>query len=95
MTVVNRQIGAAVLDVAYGIQALPENDPFVNLAEKTMDIVSKEGLPGRWLVDTVPMLKHIPAWMPGATFHSVAEEAKEHLRATADVPFDLVKQAMV
>lgn len=60
-----------------------------------MDIAARESVPGRWLVDTVPMLKHVPAWIPGTAFHSVAKEAKAHLRDTADVPFELTKQAMV
>lgn len=88
-------IGAAILDVAYGIKALPEDDPLIDLAEISLSKVVSAAIPGRFLVDTVPMLKHVPAWFPGASFQKFAQETKLLLKEVADVPFDAVKQAMV
>jgi hypothetical protein len=43
------------------------NDPFVQLAEKVLDAVAMTGS-GGYLVDSLPFMKHIPAWVPGAKF---------------------------
>ncbi|KZP21392.1 cytochrome P450 [Athelia psychrophila] len=88
------QIGATILDIAYGINALPEDDPFIKLAEQTFVVTGSALIPGRFLVETVPMLKYVPAWVPGASFQLVAQKAKTALRDTVEVPFDQVKRAM-
>lgn len=89
------QIGATIFDVAYGIKALPEEDPFINLAETTVSFTASATIPGRFLVETISMLKHVPAWMPGASFQVLAQEGRVVLRDTAELPFDQVKRAMV
>ncbi|KZP23279.1 cytochrome P450, partial [Athelia psychrophila] len=88
------QIGATILDIAYGIKALPKDDPLIKLAENQVAITAPMAVPGRFLVETVPILKYIPAWVPGASFQRVVQEAKAIVRGTTEVPFDQVKQAM-
>lgn len=51
-------------------------------------------LPGKWLVDTIPLLRYLPYWAPGAGFKGTASHMKEWNEAMAEVPFDLVKQRM-
>ena len=51
--------------------------------------------PGKYLVDTLPWLKYVPAWVPGASFQAVAQEAKKVITASLSIPFEEVKAAMV
>lgn len=46
-----------VLKVAYGYTVQEGKDPFVELAEKTMSMVSRLATPGAFLVDLIPACK--------------------------------------
>lgn len=50
--------------------------------------------PGRFLVDAIPMLKHVPAWVPGAGFKRQATKWKKELQEWVDTPFQAVKRKM-
>lgn len=84
-----------MLEIAYGIKILPENDPFVAKAETIVAIGNGASVSGKFLVDMVPMLKHVPEWMPGASFQTFARESKIFGEGFAEVPFAQVKQALV
>ncbi|KAI0793833.1 cytochrome P450 [Fomes fomentarius] len=64
-------IGANIMDVIYGIKVLPEHDPFIELAEAGQECLRECAVAGLYLVDIAPILKHIPAWLPGAAFQRV------------------------
>jgi len=48
-----------------------------------------------FLVDYIPLLKHVPAWVPGASFQNVAKGCKDLCRAMIDKPFEATVQHMV
>ncbi|KAI0754718.1 CyP450 monooxygenase [Daedaleopsis nitida] len=58
---------ATVIKIVYGFDVEAENDPYIKRMEDAM-----EGLqaftPGRYLVEYLPILQHIPGWVPGAKF---------------------------
>ncbi|KAF7978447.1 hypothetical protein HWV62_638 [Athelia sp. TMB] len=87
-------VGATILDVAYGIEVLPVNDPYVHTAEAAFASVSEAMIPGAFLVDVLPILKYVPSWMPGAGFKRKAEGWKKLADAVFDAPFAAMKQAM-
>jgi hypothetical protein len=83
-----------ILSVAYGIQIQPENDPYVDLAERVLKILERAATPGSYLVDTIPALKYVPEWFPGAGFQRQAKEWRKSVTAMPEVTFDFVKKAM-
>lgn len=98
------------MSVTYGIQVLSSNDPYVNLAEQVVHVASSAGAPGRFLVvglltrlipqlkslqDTIPALKYVPSWMPGADFKRQAKEWRELSRNFVETPFMETKRNMV
>ncbi|KZP26478.1 cytochrome P450 [Athelia psychrophila] len=91
---VQHQIGSGILDIAYGIKTLPENDPLIDMVEDTISTTLQAMVPGRFLVDTLPWLKYVPAWVPGAGFQTVAREQKPRIRAMSSIPFEQVKREM-
>ena len=48
------QIGSTLLEIAYGIDILPENDPFLHKAEEAMATLTSAAVPGKYLVDILP-----------------------------------------
>ncbi|KAJ7153311.1 cytochrome P450 [Mycena filopes] len=79
---------------AYGIDVLPANDPYVSLAEENIETLSQAGVPGRYLVDSLPILKHVPSWFPGAGFKRDAVGWREHAQRLANIPLAETKRQM-
>ncbi|KAF5308977.1 hypothetical protein D9758_018491 [Tetrapyrgos nigripes] len=86
--------GNTILSIAYGIEVQPENDPFINIAEKALHAAALTVNSGSYLVDQLPALKHIPDWFPGAGFKRQAREWNKDMSAMAVVPLEFVKGAM-
>ncbi|KAJ7833295.1 cytochrome P450 [Mycena leptocephala] len=86
--------GEIIMAVAYGIDVLPSNDPYVTLAHKAVQTFSIGAVPGVYLVDTFPILKHIPRWFPGAGFKRQAEEWSKLSRGMLELPFAETKRQM-
>ncbi|KAJ6452467.1 cytochrome P450 [Mycena sanguinolenta] len=83
-----------IMAIAYGIEVLPSNDPYVKLAHEAVYTLSAAGVPGKYLVDSLPILKYVPAWFPGAQFKRDAQEWKKLAGSMADVPFEETKKQM-
>ncbi|KAK7986992.1 cytochrome P450 [Apiospora saccharicola] len=92
---IRTEAGAIILKVAYGyeIEAHKE-DPLVTLADHAMDQFSKAMIPGAWLVDMVPMLRHFPEWLPGMSFKQTAREWKATLIDLVERPSGLVRKQL-
>ncbi|KAJ7146858.1 cytochrome P450 [Mycena epipterygia] len=89
---IRRMAGEIIISVAYGIDVLPVNDPYVDLAEQVSQSGIQAAVPGRFLVDSIPVLKHVPDWFPGAGFKRKAKKWRKLARALQDVPFAEVKR---
>ncbi|KAI0743064.1 cytochrome P450 [Daedaleopsis nitida] len=86
--------GSLILGVAYGIDVQPKDDPYIATAETALHAMSMAGNAGAYLVDYIPILKHVPAWFPGATFKRQAAEWKKATDAMVERPFKAVTTAM-
>ncbi|KAJ7431570.1 cytochrome P450 [Mycena galericulata] len=86
--------GEIIMAAAYGIDVLPSNDPYVTLAHKAVRTAAIAAVPGVYLVETFPILKHIPRWFPGAGFKRVAEEWSKLSRGMLELPFAETKRQM-
>ncbi|KZT28782.1 cytochrome P450 [Neolentinus lepideus HHB14362 ss-1] len=71
---IRRSIGAIILKVTYSYEPKEYDDPLVELIDRAMKQVSILTTPNTFLVDVLPILKHIPAWFPGARFKRIASE---------------------
>ncbi|KAJ7489127.1 cytochrome P450 [Mycena latifolia] len=86
--------GALIISAAYGIDVLPSDDPYVTVAHKALHSFTVANVPGRYLVNTFPILKHIPKWFPGAGFKRQAEEWRKLARRMMEMPFAETKRQM-
>ncbi|KAJ7142235.1 cytochrome P450 [Mycena epipterygia] len=89
---IKQMAGEVIISVAYGINVLPVKDPYISLAEEAVHSGGQAVTPGRFLVDAIPVLKHVPDWFPGAGFKRLAKEWRQVACALTDVPFAEVKR---
>ncbi|KAI0033059.1 cytochrome P450 [Vararia minispora EC-137] len=86
--------GQVILRIAYGIDVLPQNDPFVELAEKALQSVTLATSLGGSIFDLVPILKSMPWWVPGAGFKKEAEKWRPIVQDMVDKPFAATQTAV-
>ncbi|KAF8661199.1 hypothetical protein AX16_001479 [Volvariella volvacea WC 439] len=81
-----------ILLISYGIQVKSEADPFVKLPLEPLAGIAEAIVPGRFLVDALPWLKHVPSWMPFAGFQRKASQWKKATTDMVEIPFHAAKQ---
>ncbi|KIY53287.1 putative cytochrome P450 oxidoreductase [Fistulina hepatica ATCC 64428] len=92
---IRTMVGASALYIAYGYSvSRSSNDPLVDLAETGILLASFSALPGRWLVDMVPLLRFVPERFPGAGFKEVARQHREFAYRMLELPHAFVKHQM-
>ncbi|KAI0033835.1 cytochrome P450 [Vararia minispora EC-137] len=84
--------GAIIMMVTYGHQVTSEDDEYVALAEAVRE--AEEEQPGATLVDILPILKHVPAWFPGAHYKRKALLARKLSERMRYAPFEMVKRRL-
>lgn len=61
-----REAGAVILKIAYGYAVEPHGrDPLVDLVNDSMEKFSIAGMPGMWLVDTIPFCRRNSNFITG------------------------------
>ncbi|KAJ6588208.1 cytochrome P450 [Mycena capillaripes] len=78
--------GAIIMMIGLGYP-ITENDEFVRIAEAAQLAMVSAARPGAYLVDLIPILKHVPEWFPGASFQKVAREGRELSQELQNKPF--------
>jgi hypothetical protein len=86
--------GESIMAVTYGLEVKPENDPYIEISE-AVNSISAAVVPGAFLVDSVPALKYVPEWMPGAGFQKKAREWKTVILKMLEIPFAASKSIIV
>jgi len=87
--------GETIMSVAYGIAVQPEDDIYIKTAEKGIHSLVVAGVPGTFLVDTIPLLKYVPSWMPGAGFQRKAREWRKLARNMVELPYQAATKCIV
>ena len=81
--------------MAYGYEVHDGHDSYVDLVELAMDQFSILAQPGAFLVDIIPILRHVPAWYPGAGFRKTAQLWRKNLDDMVDIPYEFAKRRLV
>lgn len=95
LAILNRTFGGLALSIAYGLPIREHDDPYLALAEEAVQTVSAAIVPGAFLVDFMPFLKYIPAWVPGAGFQTTAKNYFEIQKRFRNEPFDAAVKNIV
>ncbi|KAF9050853.1 cytochrome P450 [Hymenopellis radicata] len=86
--------GSIIMKLAYDITVQEGEDPFVTLIEHANDNFNIATTPGKFLVDVFPLLRFVPAWMPGAGFQTLAKQWKKAFDDMVEVPFAFTRKMM-
>ncbi|KAK7060953.1 hypothetical protein VNI00_000688 [Paramarasmius palmivorus] len=83
-----------IMKLTYGYTISDHNDHFVENAEKAIKIGSLAAAPGKWLVDSIPILRFLPDWFPGAGFKRQAKVWSEFMHNQTLKPHQWAKSQM-
>ncbi|KAF9784339.1 cytochrome P450 [Thelephora terrestris] len=86
--------GAIVMSLAYGIEVKSHKDPFLTSASRALEVMEEVAVPGAFLVDTFPILRHVPSWFPGAKFQHTAQAARKDFELAVNGPLEYVKECL-
>lgn len=87
--------GTTIIGIAYGLETSSNDDPYIKAAKESLEPLFIASIPGTFLVDQLPLLKYVPAWMPGAGFIRKAREWHALGQRTLHKPYDDAKRAIV
>ena len=78
-----------IMRIAYGIEVdEPGNDKYISIAEKGLTVFAAALVPGKYLVETFPTLRRLPAWFPGAQFKRDGKRWKPDVLAVLETPWN-------
>ncbi|KAG9074563.1 hypothetical protein FRC06_010605 [Ceratobasidium sp. 370] len=80
--------GSVAIRIAYGHTVNDSDDEFIRSAEDFMAAVGEATIPGRWMVETIPLLRFVPSWVPGAGFKRRTEAWARKTVKHRQAPFD-------
>lgn len=90
-----RRLSASViLMISYGYQVNGADDHLVSLAKQVMGYVEKVITPNNYLVDSLPILRYVPAWFPGAHFKLEANKCRNLLYRMMKEPYVSVQNQL-
>ncbi|KAJ6553596.1 cytochrome P450 [Mycena vulgaris] len=92
--IIRRTTAAVVLEICYGIHVADAGDEYVALADQALAGISSSGNFGTFAVDYFPLLKYIPAWIPGAHFQREGIKWRRLSSRLFNYAFDSVKQKL-
>ncbi|RPD61615.1 O-methylsterigmatocystin oxidoreductase [Lentinus tigrinus ALCF2SS1-7] len=85
---------AGMTKVVYDIEGDDKIERQINLVEDAQEGVAQGLVPGKYLVQFLPFLRHIPAWFPGAEFKRLSNKWRAAAWSAKYVPFGEVKEAL-
>ncbi|KAK7024506.1 hypothetical protein VNI00_016259 [Paramarasmius palmivorus] len=91
---IRKMSGSIIISVTYGIDTLPHDDPHIDIAEKALDVFLNALNPGAFAVDSLPWLKYVPEWFPGAGFKRKAKEWRKIYQDLANQPFAVTRNEL-
>ncbi|KAI1792486.1 cytochrome P450 [Ganoderma leucocontextum] len=82
---------SGILKLVYDIDVEDENDVFVKISEEALKGAVEGLVPGKFLVEFLPFLRHVPPWFPGATSQRLWAKWMAAGDRLKNVPFEHTK----
>ncbi|KAG8796150.1 hypothetical protein FRC12_003741 [Ceratobasidium sp. 428] len=84
--------GGIIMRITYGYRVKTADDRFVILTATTNANLMRAGLASNFMVNTIPVLKYVPPWMPGAEWKRDVLGWKEQKEVMVDETFNWTKR---
>ncbi|KAI0752762.1 CyP450 monooxygenase [Daedaleopsis nitida] len=85
---------AVLMKILYDIEMAEENDGVIEKVEKALQGASEGMVPGKYLVEVLPFLRYVPAFVPGVGFQKLFAEWRAAAEDLKHTPFEYVKDAI-
>ncbi|KAI1791791.1 cytochrome P450 [Ganoderma leucocontextum] len=85
---------AAIVKVVFGIDVADDGDEIMAIVEAALEWVGETFTPGKYLIDALPILQHVPTWVPGATVQRLIVQWRSTIERLKEEPYRRVKAAM-
>ncbi|KAI0076589.1 cytochrome P450 [Panus rudis PR-1116 ss-1] len=86
--------GRVIIGSAYGIEIKGKGNRYIEVGEVSLHALSAASNAGSYMVDTLPFLKYLPEWFPGAGFRREAKAWAPYVSAMLHEPYTYLKQQM-
>ncbi|TFK88171.1 CyP450 monooxygenase [Polyporus arcularius HHB13444] len=77
---VEQTFSTVALLVAYGLEPQGEEDKYVGMLRELNAIGADLCVPGKYVVESLPVLQYLPSWLPGAGFKREISSMKSRMR---------------
>jgi len=84
---IRQMVTSSIFSVMYGKKNLSMDHEYVIAAQTAIEGLSEIMVPGAFLIEYFPFLRHVPSWVPGANAQKVVEHYKPYVTATREKPF--------
>ncbi|KIJ55777.1 hypothetical protein M422DRAFT_152019, partial [Sphaerobolus stellatus SS14] len=94
---IRHMTGAIIMKLTYSydvVETEQGDDPFIELAKRTVAEFCAAATVGAFLVDIIPWSEFIPAWFPGGRFKRIAAEWRKDMENMLDVPFEWTRRQL-
>ena len=93
---VDSLFGTITIRVGYGIHVEKEKETdYLGIAEKAMETFSQLFVPGKYLVESFPIMRYLPYPLPGTQFKRDAADCYSIVRKMRDAPWEAAMNALV
>ena len=90
-----RTLATIILDIVYGVHIESLEDEYLKLAVETFGAFSdSRAAPFLYWVEYMPFLRHVPAWVPGASAVKFGARWYPRIQEMINKPFDTIKQQL-
>ncbi|KAI0644109.1 cytochrome P450 [Trametes meyenii] len=80
-----------ILTMTYGLSINAADNEYISHADQTMRMISQSTVPGAFMCDYLPWMRHLPSWLP---FHRKAAKGKMMIEHLVTKPLLHVKKEM-
>ncbi|KAF8308929.1 cytochrome P450 [Clavulina sp. PMI_390] len=89
----HRTLQKSFLNSIYGIKITKDREETLQASIESTRTAAAAVVPGRFMVNLFPWLRHFPEWLPGMGWVEEAREYKRILRRMVEPPFEEVREA--
>ena len=81
-------VAATIRKISYGIDIQDVDHDIIRMIEAVLEGSAQALVPGKYLVDTFPLLQYVPSWFPGAGFQRTFATWRWELLRMKDLLFE-------
>ncbi|EJD49818.1 cytochrome P450 [Auricularia subglabra TFB-10046 SS5] len=85
-------IGKIMFEITYRLPIEQHFDEFTRMSDLVADAFLGATIPGRYLVESIPILRYLPEWFPGAAFRRFAAHIAQTAVGMTALYYDAVKE---